>query len=145
MSEPEVKELRVPARLEEIDRLRGFLREAIAGLPFDEQDRFKIELALHEICVNIVRYAYPQGRPGDMAVRIWRSGESLFIEVRDRGVPFDPVRTKDPDLTVQRRRGTPGGLGVYFYKTLMDGLTYRRTDGQNVLTVRKDLALTSYE
>jgi len=35
------------------------------------------------------------------------------------------------------RRGKPGGLGVYFFKTLMDGLSYRRASGQNVLTVRK--------
>jgi len=137
VSEPEVKEIRVPARLKEIDRVRDFLREAIAGLPFDEQDRLKIELALHEICVNIVRYAYPRGRRGDMAVRLWPDGESLFIEVRDKGIPFNPVRKKNPDLMVKLRRGLPGGLGVYFFKTLMDGLTYRRVGGQNVLTVRK--------
>lgn len=137
MSEPDVKEIRVPARLKEIDRIRDFLRDAIAGLPFDEQDRLKIELALHEICVNIVRYAYPRGRRGDMGVRIWQNGESLFIEVRDKGIPFNPVRKKNPDLMVKLRRGIPGGLGVYFFKTLMDGLTYRRTGGQNVLTVRK--------
>jgi len=137
LSEPDVKEIRVPARLKEIDRIRDFLRDATAGLPFDEQDRLKIELALHEICVNIVRYAYPRGRRGDMAERIWQNGESLFIEVRDKGIPFNPVRKKNPDLMVKLRRGIPGGLGVYFFKTLMDGLTYRRTGGQNVLTVRK--------
>ncbi len=137
LSEPDVKEIRVPARLKEIDRIRDFLRDATAGLPFDEQDRLKIELALHEICVNIVRYAYPRGRRGDMAVRIWQNGESLFIEVRDKGIPFNPVRKKNPDLMVKLRRGIPGGLGVYFFKTLMDGLTYRRIGGQNVLTVRK--------
>ena len=49
------KELRVTANLKEIDGVRGFLREAIADLPFDEEDRLKIELALHEICVNIAR------------------------------------------------------------------------------------------
>lgn len=130
-------ELRVPARLKEIDRVRAFLRNAIADLPFDEADRLKIELALHEICVNIARYAYPRGRKGDMAVRIWRQDESLFIEVRDTGIPFNPVRRKNPDLMVKLRRGLPGGLGVYFFKTLMDGLTYRRAGGQNILTVRK--------
>ena len=134
---PTAAELRVPARLKEVDRVRAFLRDAIADLPFDESDRLKIELALHEICVNIARYAYPRGRKGDMAVRIWRRDESLFIEVRDTGIPFNPVRRKNPDLMVKLRRGVPGGLGVYFFKTLMDGLTYRRAGGQNILTVRK--------
>ena len=135
----DIRELRVPARLKEIDRVREFLQEAIAGLPLDEQDRLKVELALHEICVNIARYAYPRGRKGDMAVRIWREGEALVIEVRDTGIPFNPVRKKNPDLAVKLRRGVPGGLGVYFFKTLMDGLSYRRAGGQNILTVRKAL------
>lgn len=135
----DIRELRVPARLKEIDRVREFLQEAIAGLPLDEQDRLKVELALHEICVNIARYAYPRGRKGDMVVRIWREGEALVIEVRDTGIPFNPVRKKNPDLAVKLRRGVPGGLGVYFFKTLMDGLAYRRANGQNILTVRKAL------
>jgi len=136
-TEPEVKELRVAANLKEIDRVRAFLQDAIAGLPLDEQDRLKVELALHEICVNIVRYAYPRGRKGDMVVRIWRNEGQLMIEVRDKGIPFNPVRKKNPDLMVKLRRGVPGGLGVYFFKTLMDGLSYRRAAGQNILTVRK--------
>jgi serine/threonine-protein kinase RsbW len=130
-------EIRVSAHLKEIDRVRAFLRDATADLPFDEADRLKIELALHEICVNIARYAYPRGRKGDMAIRIWRDGGSLFIEVRDSGIPFNPVRKTNPDLMVKLRRGIPGGLGVYFFKTLMDGLTYRRAGHQNILTVRK--------
>jgi serine/threonine-protein kinase RsbW len=135
----EARELKVAANLKEIDRVRGFLQDAIAGLPFDEEDRLKIELALHEICVNIVRYAYPRGRKGPMIVRIWRDADSLFIEVRDKGIPFNPVRKKNPNLLVKLRRGIPGGLGVYFFKTLMDGLSYRRAGGQNILTVRKSL------
>jgi anti-sigma regulatory factor (Ser/Thr protein kinase) len=137
VTEIEAKELRVAADLDEIDRVRGFLRDAIAGLPLGEEDRLKIELALHEICVNIARYAYPQGRKGDIAVRIWRDEDSLFIEVRDSGIPFNPIRKKNPNLLVKLRRGIPGGLGVYFFKTLMDGLSYRRAGGENVLTVRK--------
>jgi anti-sigma regulatory factor (Ser/Thr protein kinase) len=137
VTELEAKELRVAADLDEIDRVRGFLRDAIAGLPLGEEDRLKVELALHEICVNIARYAYPQGRKGDITVRIWRDEDSLFIEVRDSGIPFNPVRKKNPNLLVKLRRGIPGGLGVYFFKTLMDGLSYRRAGGENVLTVRK--------
>jgi anti-sigma regulatory factor (Ser/Thr protein kinase) len=137
MTTPDVKEIRVAADLKEIDRVRDFLQDATADLPLSEQERLKVELALHEICVNIARYAYPRGRKGEMAVRIWRDSDSLFIEVRDKGVPFNPIRKKNPDLLVKLRRGIPGGLGVYFFKTLMDGLSYRRAGGQNILTVRK--------
>src|SRR5512137_2499762 len=136
----DTQELRVTANLKAIDRVRGFLRDTIADLPFDEQDRLKVELALHEICVNIARYAYPRGRKGEMVVRLWTDGDSLLIEVRDKGIPFNPVRKKNPDLMVKLRRGIPGGLGVYFFKTLMDGLSYRREHGANILPVSKSLS-----
>lgn len=139
MSETEVRELRVAADLKEVDRVRDFLLQAIAGLPIGDEDRLKVELALHEIFVNIARYAYPRGRAGEVVLRIGREERALVIEVRDRGIPFNPVRKKNPDLMVKLRRGVPGGLGVYFFKTLMDGLSYRRADGENILTVRKTL------
>lgn len=139
MKRTDVREITVPAALGEVPRVRAFIHDYVAGLGFGEEDRVKIELSLHEICVNIALYAYPEGRPGEMTVRVWRDGGDLFIEVCDRGAPFDPVRKKDPDLRLKLRCGTPGGLGVYFYKTLMDGLSYRRSRGRNVLTLRKAL------
>jgi anti-sigma regulatory factor (Ser/Thr protein kinase) len=139
VTEQDVREITVPAALGEVPRVRAFIHDYVSGLGLCEEDRVKIELSLHEICVNIALYAYPEGRPGEMTVRAWKDGGDLFIEVRDQGAPFDPVRKKDPDLRLKLRCGTPGGLGVYFYKTLMDGLSYRRSRGRNVLTLRKAL------
>ena len=139
MARTDVREIVVPAVLKEIDRVRRFLKDYVAGLGLDEEDSLKVELALHEICVNVAMYAYPEEPHGEMAVRLWREDGVLVIEVRDKGVPFNPVKKKNPDLLVKLRRGLPGGLGVYFYRTLMDGLSYRRIRGENVLTVRKSL------
>lgn len=139
MARKDVREIAVPAALKEVDRVRKFLKGYVAALDLEEEARFKIELALYEICVNIAMYAYPAGSGGLMSVRIWKEGRALVIEVRDRGVPFNPVRKKNPDLQVKLRHGRPGGLGVYLYRTLMDGLSYRRTGGENVLTVRKNI------
>lgn len=139
MARTDVREIVVPAVLDAVDRVRRFLKDYVAGLGLDEEDSLKVELALHEICVNVAMYAYPEEPRGEMIVRLWREGGALVIEVRDKGVPFNPVKKKNPDLLVKLRRGLPGGLGVYFYRTLMDGLSYRRTRGENVLTVRKTL------
>jgi len=61
------------------------------------------------------------------------------MEIRDRGVPFDPADRPPPDLDEKIRRGTRGGFGVYLFKTLMDGFTYKRAGCENVLTVYKKL------
>jgi len=137
LTEQEAKVLVVPAALKEIERVRRFLRETLHALALGDEDEFKVELSLHEICVNIAMYAYPDGRSGDMAVRVWRDDGTLMIEVRDRGVPFDPAQKPSPDLLARMRHGKRGGLGVFFFKTLMDGFTYRRDGDENVLTVFK--------
>jgi len=139
MARLDEREIVVPAVLKGVQRVRTFLRDYVAGLGLDDEDSLKVELALHEICVNVAMYAYPKAPRGDMAVRLWREGGALVIEVRDKGVPFNPAKKKAPDLLAKIKRGRPGGLGVYFYRTLMDGLTYRRVRGENILTVRKVL------
>jgi anti-sigma regulatory factor (Ser/Thr protein kinase) len=35
-----------------------------------------------------------------------------------------------------------GGLGIYMARQCMDGMTYRREDGKNVTTVRKEWLVT---
>jgi anti-sigma regulatory factor (Ser/Thr protein kinase) len=141
MARIDVREITVPAALKSAERVREFVNDYVSGLGLDEEQRLKVELSLYEICVNIALYAYPQVPPGkgEMAVRLWREDGKLVIQVRDKGIPFNPVRKKNPDMLLRLRRGLPGGLGVYFYRTLMDGLTYRRVRGENVLTVRKTL------
>lgn len=139
MTGKDARELIVPASLKEVDRVRHFLRDYLGGLGFKEEDELKIELALHEICVNVALYAYPEGRAGDLAIRIWRDDGTLFMEIRDRGVPFDPVKKPNPDVLARLRSGKRGGLGVFFFRTMMDGLSYRRDGGENILTVSKNI------
>ncbi|MBE3126302.1 MAG: ATP-binding protein [Acidobacteria bacterium] len=139
MTETDARELVVPATLKEVDRVRRFLHDYLGGLGLTEEDELKIELALHEICVNIALYAYPEGREGDLAIRIWRDDGTLFMEIRDRGVLFDPVKKPNPDVLARLRSGKRGGLGVFFFRTMMDGLSYRRDGGENILTVSKNI------
>jgi anti-sigma regulatory factor (Ser/Thr protein kinase) len=133
---PEPLELRTRASLGEIDRVRRFLRQSLHGLAVSEEDAMKMELSLHEIFVNISLYAYPMGG-GEMLLRIWRRDHRVFLEFRDRGVPFDPARKPHPDIEENIRLGKRGGLGVFLFKTLMDGYTYRREKGENILQVYK--------
>ncbi len=136
MPPDDVKELTVRADLKDIDRARDFFRDNLHGLNLAEEDVLKMELSLHEILVNIAMYAYPD-RQGELCLRIWRSDGMLHMEFRDRGIPFNPAEKADPDLEAKIRQGTRGGLGIFLYKTLMDGYSYRREGGENVLTIFK--------
>ncbi len=134
----DVKKLKIPADLAKIDTIREFLREKCTCWPISEEDALKLELSLHEICVNIAMYAYPGGE-GELTVRIWQDDTTIFMEIRDRGIPFDPTARPDPDVHENIRKGKRGGLGIYLFKKLMDGYEYRRDDGENILTIYKKL------
>ena len=103
---------------------------------------FQVELALEEICVNIVNYGF-EGDGDDHAIEIVVDSEpnSLTMEIIDNGRAFDPLtETPEPDLDSAVSDRPIGGLGVYLVKTLMDELLYRREDGRNHLKMVKRLS-----
>ena len=136
MIAPEWKELRVKADLAEIEQVRGFLRQMLHGIIIAEEETMKLELALHQIFVNVVMHAYPNG-DGAMTIRIRSDDDTFCIEIRDRGIPFNPDEIPPVDLDKKIQLGTSGGLGIYLFKTLMDEYSYKRDGDENVLTICK--------
>jgi anti-sigma regulatory factor (Ser/Thr protein kinase) len=130
--------LKIKCNFSELDKMRSFLKDSLEGLNVSDKDYFKIELALLEICVNIIRYAYPQNN-GDIMIKAWCDEGKMFLEIRDNGVPFDPRELKAPDIDESIRKEQTGGLGVYLSRSLMDGFDYKREDNQNVLTIYKNI------
>lgn len=133
-----MKTLKIKSQLADLDRMRSFLKKHLRGLRVSDKDYFKIELALLEICVNIIRYAYPQSN-GDILIKAWHDEGKMFFEIRDKGIPFDPRKLKTPDIEESIRKEQTGGLGVFLSRTLMDGFNYKREDDQNVLTIYKNI------
>lgn len=128
--------LKITSDLAELDKVRNFLKKSLEGLRISDKDYFKIELSLLEICVNIIRYAYPVEK-GDILVKAWQQEEKMFLEIRDNGIPFDPRKLEKPDIKEIIRTEKTGGLGIFISRSLMDGFDYRREDNQNVLTIYK--------
>jgi anti-sigma regulatory factor (Ser/Thr protein kinase) len=131
-------ELRAKAELGEISRIRCFLKETVRDWDIPEDDFFKIDLSLHEICVNIIDYAYPQEQ-GDIELKIWKAGKAVVLQITDAGIPFDPSKVKKPDLEKKLRAGTRGGYGIFLVHAFMDAVCYRRDNNRNVLTVSKNI------
>lgn len=128
--------LQITSDLAELDKVRNFLKESLEDLRISDKDYFKIELSLLEICVNIIRYAYPVEK-GDIMLKAWQQEGKMFFEIRDNGIPFDPRKLEKPDIKEIIRKEKTGGLGIFISRSLMDGFDYRREDNQNVLTIYK--------
>jgi anti-sigma regulatory factor (Ser/Thr protein kinase) len=131
-----MESLTIAAQLADIDKARAFLRKSVRGLALSEEEFFKLDLALVEMCTNIILYAYPE-KKGEIHIEIWLDSDRIYLEIRDSGIPFDPSQAQKPDIEDIIRAGQKGGLGIYLSRTFMDGFDYERRKGQNVLTLVK--------
>jgi anti-sigma regulatory factor (Ser/Thr protein kinase) len=135
---PEWKERKVKADLAEIEQVRGFLWEMLDGISLAEEESLKLELALHEVFVNIVMHAYPDANANnDILIRFRNDDDVICMEIRDRGIPFNPENMPPFDLEKKIQSGTQGGFGIYLSKTLTDEYSYKREGDENVIAIRK--------
>ncbi len=107
-------------------------------IPNDESFQFKIRLAVEEAVENVVRYAYTEGM-GWIIVKTEIENNILILTLRDEGVPFDPLKKEDPDITLSAEDREIGGLGIFLCKQLMDKVSYVYENHCNVLQMEKKL------
>lgn len=100
----------------------------------------KIELAVEEIFVNIAHYAY-EGKNGQVKVRtkVLENPKRLCIEFIDGGIQFNPLEKPDPNISLKAEDREIGGLGIFLTKKFMDKIEYRYENGNNILTIEKNL------
>jgi len=117
---------------------------ASPDMPDDEELRFKIGLSVEEAVENVVRYAYDGGIGWlEAGTSLDNDSLNLTIELRDAGVPFNPLEKEDPDTTLSIQDRDIGGLGIFLCKKMMDNIYYRYEDGNNVLTMVKKVGSKS--
>lgn len=98
-----------------------------------------MSVALDEVVSNIVRHGGETARAHLVVIRIGLAGGWFFAEVRDQGVPFDPVAYVAPESRDGKAR-SPGGLGLVFVRALMDEVRYTREGASNVLFLAKSVS-----
>ena len=136
--EPHKDTITVPGDLAGVEQVRLFVKGVIDRLFLAEELAYHLELAVIEACLNIIHYAYAD-RQGEIRLAAWPEAGRIYLEIKDTGRPFDPRQVEPPDLDRYMREGVKGGFGVFLMRRLMDGLDYRREEGQNVLTLWKTL------
>lgn len=135
-----MREIIVPAVEEELIRVQEFVNSELEAVDCPTRAMFQIELAVEEIFVNIVSYAY---RPeiGEATVRCEICEEPLrvIIEFQDHGKRFDPLAREEADTSKDALMEREGGLGIFLVRKNMDAVEYRYEDGKNILTISKNL------
>jgi len=75
----------------------------------------------------------------EVEVGLSEDRNALVINLKDGGKPFNPLEQDSPQLDLPLDERRIGGLGVFFYKTIMDSVSYRYESGCNVLSLKKNL------
>lgn len=122
------------ATMENFTLVNDFLGENL-GVEYAGMQSY-VELAVEEMLVNIINYAYPQDKPGQVEVGCrWGrlDGERYFcVWFRDWGKAFDPFKeAPEPNTLELLEERTPGGLGVLLVKHVSSHQSYSDTDGAN--------------
>ena len=125
--------------IQQVPLLNVFVDEVCEAMGFDPKTTMQMNLAIEEAVVNVMNYAYAPGTKGDVLIDAIANDKLLKFVIRDNGVPFDPTAKTEADTTLSAVERPIGGLGIYLVRQLMDTINYERTDGFNVLTLRKAL------
>ena len=120
------------------------LREMIDFLKSDmnrhhvpEKKQFKVISAAEEIFANISTYAYKD--KGKVEITACVQNGTYYVRFTDKGKKYNPLKHKDPDMTLDLKDRPIGGLGIFLAKKLSDKITYAYKNGKNVLTIGIDL------
>ena len=134
-----MKELAVPAEINQLQDVLAFLETALTENGCSVKTQMRICLAAEEIFVNIANYAYAPGK-GTAVVRVsfLDDPRRAVVSFADTGVPFDPLKKADPDVTLSAEEREIGGLGIFMIKKTMDDMQYEYKDGHNILTLIKN-------
>ena len=135
-----MKDITVNATLDNLEVVQNFVNEELEAQGCSMKVMMQIEIAVEEIYVNIVHYAYnPEIGKATVRCEVTDNPMQVIIQFLDSGVPFDPLAKEDADITLSAEEREIGGLGIFMVKQSMDEVSYEYTEGKNVLTIRKVL------
>lgn len=135
------KTITLPTDLEQLVALEAVVADLLANTPAIEDAEavhYNIVLALHELCVNIIKHAFA-GQPGEFQITltVHDAPALLVIDSYDRGTkPFNLASVAEPDLV-----DPPiNGLGIFLMRQLMDTVQYDTSGGVNHWRITKQLS-----
>lgn len=135
-----MQELTVSATIENIPVVTKFVDEQLEKMNCSLKAQMQIDIAIDELFGNIAHYAYrPDVGPATVRVEVVEEPISVIITFIDKGIPYDPLKNKDPDTLLSAEEREIGGLGIYMVKKSMDELTYEYKEGQNILKIKKKI------
>lgn len=142
---PEQAEFRIKNEQEEISVLADHIENFFASNHLPEETAFQLNLSLDELLTNIISYGYEDRAEHEINIKITLVDKHLSVEIRDDGIPFNPLKLTDPDTTLDIEERPIGGLGIHLVRKMMDKMDYWREKDYNVLKLEKSIPFPTFQ
>ena len=123
--------------LSELGRLNELLSRFCRENRLPEDVAMEIGLALEEVFVNVVRYAYEDSAEHEILVSVAAENGEAVLAVEDDGIAFNPLEVPPVDTSLAIEDRPVGGLGIHLVRSVMNEVNYARKNGRNRLEMSK--------
>ncbi len=134
-------ELSLSSTMESVGEVEAIAEKMAAEAGLDEDDRFRIAMAVREAAVNAVLHGNDYDPAKKMGVSFENTGAALVIAISDQGKGLDPESIPDPLAPENLLRGT--GRGIFLIRSFMDEVHFRQLNPGTELKMVKYLTPTS--
>ena len=130
----------VPATIDHLAEVKALVNEELMRRLCPVDVLHRVLVALEELFVNVCQYAYAdQLAPGNAQVSYAYGTDpsSITVELRDTGIPFNPLTVEEPKEPESIHEAPMGGLGIHLVRQTMDDFVYIRDDDTNIVVFKK--------
>jgi serine/threonine-protein kinase RsbW len=123
--------------LESVNRLEQTAEEVARKAGIDEDEIFRITMAVREAAVNAVLHGNSYDPEKRVTASFEATGNDLVIRIADQGKGLDPDTLPDPLAPENLLRGS--GRGIFLIRSFMDEVHFRQLHPGTELTLIKHL------
>jgi serine/threonine-protein kinase RsbW len=133
------QKLRIGNDLDSLSEMSQWVNATSKALGFSQRLCFHLDLVANEAVTNAISYGYPEGRRGEIELRLREADRHAVLEIEDDGLPFNPLNLAELPLAKSLDDSHIGGLGLVLIRKSMGHCEYQRRDGRNVLILKSPI------
>lgn len=139
LKEEQTVRLTLPANMQYLNIVSECIQAMLqhTEVSCSEDTVYAIQLAVHELCTNIIEHAYSgqTGEKFEIAFGLTTNPSCFITKFQDSGKKFEQDSVASPQLGELQERG----LGVFLIYEIMDDVIYRNANQTNYWTLVKNL------
>jgi anti-sigma regulatory factor (Ser/Thr protein kinase) len=123
------RRLEVGPHPDNLGQVRDFIEASVAAHAIPPDRVGELVLAVDEWVSNLIEHG-GLAEAARIEIQVVLGPDAIEVRIRDPGGPFDPTRRVDRDLGLSPlEHENPGGFGLTLLRRLVDGISYRLTEG----------------